>query len=190
MTADPCSDLPPDFPKPLAILEVITRDQEQTRELGRCIGQCISDENIGGKNPGIRFVIGLTGDLGAGKTVFVQGLSRGLGVDGTTAITSPTYTLINEYLGNLRLFHVDLYRIDDPEELAYVGFDDIVGGRGVVAVEWAERLDFEDLNPDVFILIQTLDDISRRFCLIFYGPHRANLVEALKKNKTVKSLLG
>jgi tRNA threonylcarbamoyladenosine biosynthesis protein TsaE len=84
--------------------------------------------------------IGLVGDLGAGKTCFVQGLARGLGVPDSVRVTSPTFTLINEHRGGrLALYHVDLYRIDRPGELDHIGLDDLFGAPAVVAVEWCDR---------------------------------------------------
>lgn len=84
-------------------------------------------------------VICLNGDLGAGKTRFVQGLARGLGINGP--VTSPTFTLINEYHGRLPLYHMDVYRLDDPLEMEDLGYEEYFYGDGVTVVEWAERVD-------------------------------------------------
>lgn len=82
-------------------------------------------------------VVLLEGALGAGKTALTQGIGAGLGVRG--AINSPTFTLLKEYAGRLPLYHFDLYRIEDPEELFTLGFEDYFGGGGVCVVEWADR---------------------------------------------------
>lgn len=185
MTADPCSDMPKDFSQPRTALKTGTQSHAQSFDLGAALGACIRQQNR--QRP---CVIGLGGDLGAGKTVFVQGLARGLGVDASVAVTSPTYTLINEYPGDRRLFHVDLYRIDGGGDLEDLGFDDIFEGSNVMAVEWAERLDFADLNPDIFICIKVCGNDRRGFVLNFYGPDAANLVEALQKTKDFQFLQG
>ena len=86
-------------------------------------------------------VVALQGGLGAGKTVFVKGLAAGLGID-PDDVTSPTFTLVHasgERKGRHRLFHLDLYRIENPDALAGIGWDEAMGGRGVAVVEWAER---------------------------------------------------
>ncbi len=83
-------------------------------------------------------VLVLTGELGTGKTAFVRGLARGLGIDENT-VNSPSYTIVNEYPGAMALYHFDLYRIADPSELYEVGWDEYRSRNGVVVVEWGER---------------------------------------------------
>jgi len=89
-------------------------------------------------------VILLSGTLGAGKTTFVKGLARGLDIEET--ITSPTFTVISEYEGNIPLYHIDLYRIDDEEELEQLGLEEYLYGNGVTVVEWFAIA--ESLLPD------------------------------------------
>jgi tRNA threonylcarbamoyladenosine biosynthesis protein TsaE len=89
-------------------------------------------------------VLALCGDLGAGKTHFVKGLAVGLGIE--TEATSPTFTLIHEYTGGrLPLYHIDLYRLEQPEEALNIGLDEYLEGNGVTAIEWADK--FELLIP-------------------------------------------
>ncbi len=149
---------------------ISTRSPEETHELGCRIGKLINTP----------LVIALTGDLGSGKTALIKGLAEGLEVPSEYYVTSPTYTIVNEYPGRFRLFHLDLYRISDPLELEDIGFDDILGGTGVVAIEWAERLENENFSPDMVIRMLSSGPIARQISIFFYGPTAANLVEGLK----------
>ena len=92
----------------------------------------------------------LQGDLGAGKTEFVQGLAEGFEV--TERVTSPTFTLLNIYQGKLPLYHFDLYRLDDPEDLANIGFDEFIGGDGVAIIEWPDL--FPSEMPDEYVKVE------------------------------------
>ncbi len=152
------------------ILHILTDSPESTRRLGESLGRHIASHTV----------IALTGDLGSGKTVFVQGLGRGLGVPETYPISSPTYAIINEYPGRLRLIHADLYRISDPAELGDIGFDDYFIPNTVIAVEWADRIVSEDFEPHIDIRIRIMDDTRRDFSFFFYGHPPMNLIEALK----------
>jgi tRNA threonylcarbamoyladenosine biosynthesis protein TsaE len=89
-------------------------------------------------------VVALVGDLGAGKTTLTQGIALGLGI--RDAVTSPTYTLVQEYKGRTQLFHIDPYRLNGPEDLSDIGFDEYLERGGVMVVEWADRV--EDLLPE------------------------------------------
>lgn len=84
-------------------------------------------------------VIAFYGDLGAGKTAFIRGLARGLGLD--ARVNSPTFTIVNEYLGKVPLFHFDMYRLGDAEELFEIGWEDYLERGGVCAVEWSENVE-------------------------------------------------
>ena len=121
----------------------------------------------------------LNGDLGSGKTTFVQGLANGLGVPRNYVITSPTFTLINEYPGRLPLFHVDLYRIADVEELENIGFFDLLTGDGVVAVEWADRVARELPEDRIDIGFQVVDDVRRGMEIRAGGQTAGDLLKRL-----------
>jgi len=147
----------------------ITNSPEATQAFGRAIGQHLK----------AAAVIGLTGDLGSGKTVFVQGLAAGIGVPEAYYITSPSYTLINEYPGRVALYHVDLYRLESVTDFEEIGLYDIFDGHGVVAVEWAERLDGVSFTKYLQVHIETRDDDSRKITLTAYGLEMNNLIKSL-----------
>ena len=113
----------------------ITNGPEETEALGARLARALE--------PGA--VVAFTGDLGAGKTAFVRGLARGLGIQ--DRVTSPTFTVVNEYEGGrLPLFHFDLYRLGSADELFDIGWEDYLARGGVCAVEWSERME-ELLEP-------------------------------------------
>ena len=110
-------------------MEHVTNSPEETEALGEMLA--------GRLEPGT--VIAFTGDLGAGKTAFVRGLARGLGI--TERVTSPTFTIVNEYEGGrLPLFHFDMYRLGSADELFDIGWEDYLARGGVCAVEWSENV--------------------------------------------------
>jgi tRNA threonylcarbamoyladenosine biosynthesis protein TsaE len=151
-------------------MRVITSSTKETIDLGRLLGEKIDRPMI----------IALTGDLGTGKTMLVKGIAQGLGVPTEYPVTSPSYTLVNEYKGRFPLFHIDLYRLAGAEETYDLGFEEIISGNGVVAIEWAQRLSNEDLTPDIRIDIQVIDENKRALTLFFYGPETTNLIEGIE----------
>ena len=118
-----------------------------------CIAAEFADTLQGGE------FIAMYGDLGAGKTAFVQGLAKALGI--TQHVTSPTFTIVNEYEGRLVLYHFDVYRIADPDEMYEIGYEDYLDSGGVCIVEWAELI--EELFPEDYIKISILKDEEKGF---------------------------
>jgi len=112
------------------MIEILTKSADETVALGETLGQNLQ----GGQ------VIALVGDLGTGKTHLIKGIALGLEVADVDAVTSPTFTLINEYQGRLTLHHVDAYRLETADQLESLGFDEICSGSAVVVVEWADRV--------------------------------------------------
>jgi tRNA threonylcarbamoyladenosine biosynthesis protein TsaE len=121
--------------------------------------------------------VALVGDLGAGKTVFVQGLAAGLGYGGP--VTSPTFTLIHVYEGGrATLFHADLYRLERQEELEDVGLDDIFRQDGVAVVEWADRFPHVMPGDRLELRLEVIDADRRRVTPSAHGARSAALLEA------------
>jgi tRNA threonylcarbamoyladenosine biosynthesis protein TsaE len=149
--------------------QVVTYSHEDTRQLGEAIGRAAL--------PGS--VVALVGELGAGKTVFVKGLARGLDVPRQYPVTSPSFTLVNEYPGRLHLYHVDLYRLEDPAEFEDTGLFDILTGDGVTAVEWADRLPAGLLDDYLVVAIAIQVDDGRCFSMSAYGQNSIDLLKGI-----------
>ena len=127
-----------------------TNSPAETEAVGEALGKCLQ--------PGT--VLAYRGDLGAGKTAFTRGLARGLGA--TEQVTSPTYTIVNEYLsGRMPLFHFDMYRLASADDLFDIGWEDYLERGGVCAVEWSENVE-EALENAVFVTIEKTGEDSRQ----------------------------
>jgi tRNA threonylcarbamoyladenosine biosynthesis protein TsaE len=133
-------------------LTFISSDLNETFRIGRIIGETLSDQAI----------LALVGELGAGKTSLAHGIARGLGVNDGYPITSPTFTLINEYPGRLKLVHMDVYRLSDSADMHELGFEEYLSGANVIVIEWAEKI--RDILPDrtIFVNMTYLDQNRRR----------------------------
>ncbi len=131
----------------------ITNSPEETEEVGAALGKVLK--------PGT--VLAYTGDLGAGKTAFTRGLARGLGA--SDRVTSPTYTIVNEYLsGRLPLFHFDMYRLHSSDDLWDIGWEDYLVRGGICAVEWSENIQ-DALESPVWVRIEKCGDTTRRITI-------------------------
>ena len=151
--------------------EIISHSLDETHHLGQALGSLAP----------ARIILALIGDLGAGKTSLVQGIAKGLDIPANYYITSPSYTLINEYPGRSTLFHVDLYRIETLEDLNDIGFYDILEENGVIAVEWADKLGQELFSEYMSLNIECLGNDSRKISLTAYGLEAVNLLGKLEK---------
>ena len=130
-----------------------TNSPMETEAVGFALGQVLK--------PGT--VIAYCGDLGAGKTAFTRGLARGLGITGQ--VTSPTYTIVNEYTGGrIPLFHFDMYRLGSSDELFDIGWEDYLERGGVCAVEWSENV-WDALEDPIVITVYRLDEDTRRIVI-------------------------
>ncbi len=135
------------------MIEFITNSPAETENLGAALGKLLPAGTV----------LAYRGDLGAGKTAFTRGLARGLGCN--ELVTSPTYTIVNEYLGGrLPLFHFDMYRLRSSEDLWDIGWEDYLERGGVCAVEWSENV-ADALEDALTITIEKLGETSRRITL-------------------------
>ena len=134
-------------------MQFITNSPAETESVGAALSKILS--------PGA--VIAYRGDLGAGKTAFTRGLARGLGAN--EQVTSPTYTIVNEYLsGRMPLFHFDMYRLGSADELFDIGWDDYLDRGGVCAVEWSENVE-DALEDPIIVNIEKLGDDAWRITI-------------------------
>ena len=141
-------------------MEFITRSAAETELLGARLADLLQPGDV----------IAYRGGLGAGKTAFTRGLARGLGI--AEAVTSPTYTIVNEYPeGRLPLFHFDMYRLHDAEELFDLGWEDYLDRGGVCAVEWSENVEEALENPIVVSIGRDPDDEEVRHITITGGRY-------------------
>ena len=130
-------------------MEYLSHSPEDTERIGEELGRTL--------HPGC--VVAFRGGLGMGKTAFTRGLARGLGCRGR--VTSPTFTIVNEYLGKMPLFHFDMYRLSSSEDLWDIGWEDYLDRGGVCAVEWSENVP-EAMAGALTVTIEKLGDTSRR----------------------------
>jgi len=134
-------------------MRYLTQEPEQTELLGEKLAQRLQPGDV----------IAFYGDLGAGKTAFTRGLARGLGID--EPVTSPTYTIVNEYLsGRMPLFHFDMYRLGSSDELFDIGWEDYLMRGGVCAVEWSENVE-DALDGAILVSIRRLNDQEREISI-------------------------
>lgn len=149
------------------VKEIISLSAKQTWEIARSIGEKLRQGDV----------LALSGELGSGKTCFTGGLARGLGVDEKYQITSPTFTLINEYPARHRLYHFDVYRIKDYDEFEDLGYEEYLGSEGVVVIEWAEKIAKRLPVNTLWITFEYLDENDRK--IIIKGPEN-RLKELMK----------
>ena len=134
-------------------MEFITNSPEETEVIGEKLAKILT--------PGT--ILAYRGDLGAGKTAFTRGLARGLGC--REQVTSPTYTIVNEYLGGrLPLFHFDMYRLRCADDLFDIGWDDYLERGGICAVEWSENV-WDAMEDPITVTIEKLGENSRRITM-------------------------
>ena len=151
---------------------VISHSARQTRSWGRKLGKLVQ----GGE------IIGLVGDLGAGKTCFVRGFAEGAGVGKNAWVRSPTFTLINEYEGRLPVYHIDLYRIGKAEELESLNLREYLYASGVSLIEWFDFLPAEEVDEFLEIRIAHAGAAARELTFAAHGERYEKLAGSLRNS--------
>ncbi|HEY8892767.1 MAG TPA: tRNA (adenosine(37)-N6)-threonylcarbamoyltransferase complex ATPase subunit type 1 TsaE [Clostridium sp.] len=151
-------------------MEFIVTTVDETYKLGELLGALVNSGDI----------ICLIGDLGTGKTHLTKGIAKGLDIK--DHITSPTFTIVNEYTGRLKLYHFDVYRVNDPDEIAAIGFDEYIFSDGVSVIEWANYI--KDLIPETNLTIEIGKNLELgedyRKINISYSDNRYDYIKEIK----------
>lgn len=150
-----------------------TNSPEETNQLGISLGRSLA----GG------CVLALVGPLGAGKTLLVKGIADGNSVEDRRCVTSPTFTLVNEYSGRLTLYHIDVYRLSSPVEFVALGFDELVRPDAAVVVEWADRVRKVMPSDSLWIEIAPTSESGRRLHLSAGGSVAAECLKTLRAQR-------
>ena len=137
----------------MSVQSFITENEQETEALG---------ERFASDLPG-GTVVAMYGDLGAGKTAFVRGMARGMGL--RCRVSSPTFTIVNEYLGERELIHFDMYRLSGADELFDIGWEDYLSRGAVCAVEWSEKVEDAFFGDEIRVTIEKLGDTRRKITI-------------------------
>lgn len=131
----------------------ISRSEAETEAIGEQFAKNLADGTV----------VAMYGDLGAGKTAFVRGMARGMGL--TCRVSSPTFTIVNEYEGERELIHFDMYRLNDADELFDIGWEDYLARGAVCAVEWSEKIEDAFYGDEIVLRIDKLSDNERKITI-------------------------
>jgi tRNA threonylcarbamoyladenosine biosynthesis protein TsaE len=151
-------------------MKIVSTAPEETFSFGRRLGQLLREGDV----------LCLIGDLGAGKTLLVQGIADGLGL--SEEVTSPTFTVMNVYEGTTPVYHFDLYRLEWPEQLEDIGFDEYTNADGIAIIEWPDK--FPDFMPDSYLRIELtkIGDNDRLITVAAQGARYHLLYEELTRD--------
>jgi tRNA threonylcarbamoyladenosine biosynthesis protein TsaE len=149
-----------------------TRSASETVQIGKTIGKCLLSGDV----------VALVGELGAGKTQFIKGLASGVGIEDPTHISSPSFTLIHEYSGKIPFYHIDLFRLGREQEAEELGLEDYFQGRGITAIEWADKI--PSLLPEelLFVSIAYVDKNIRSLEVAGKGKHFEDLLNHVRSS--------
>jgi len=151
-------------------LVLSSKSPEQTLYWGKRLGELLERGDV----------VSLTGDLGAGKTTLTQGISDGLGVGEDCYVTSPTFTIINEYMGRVPVYHLDFYRIDLLSEVENLGLEEYFQGNGVALIEWAEKI--KTFLPENYLMVflEYVDDSVRKISMKGIGKRYRDVLKEIE----------
>lgn len=152
------------------MFSVITANPEQTWRIGEQLGSLLDAGDT----------VCAYGDLGSGKTNLAYGIAQGLAVK-EKYITSPSFTLVNEYQGRVPFYHIDLYRLRDSTELEAIGFGEYIDSDGVTVIEWAERAEEQLPRECLSVYLSSIDEKSREIGFLAEGERYRIMLEALKR---------
>lgn len=152
-------------------LDIISHSPEQTTRLGKRLGMLLQPGDV----------VCLSGDMGAGKTVFARGIGEGWGAK--HALTSPTYTLVHEHRRDdgQRLYHLDCYRLENAEDVDSIGFDDVLDSDGVVLIEWAERIMGAVPEQHLWVELRVIEATRRNLLLEGNGQRHVDLIDQFRE---------
>ena len=135
------------------LTEYFSNSEKETEEIGAAFAKKLPRGSV----------VAMYGDLGAGKTAFIRGMAKGLGID--ARVSSPTFTIVNEYPGDPELIHFDMYRLGSSEELFDIGWEDYLSRNAVCAVEWSENVSDAFFGDEIRITIEKTGDTSRKITI-------------------------
>ena len=153
------------------VFQATSESADQTVRLGRILGALLPEGSF----------VALVGGLGAGKTVLTKGIAQGLGVADEREVTSPSFVLVNEYRGRVPVYHVDLYRLENPSELEGIGWDEIISGPAVTLVEWADKAEKYLPEERMEIHLEWAGEKERRILLCGKGQSGQEIIEQLQR---------
>ena len=155
-------------------VDCLTRSTEHTFLLGKTLGEAFIDGAA----------VGLVGPLGAGKTLLVKGIARGLGIEDDAVVTSPTFTLVQEYSARLVVQHIDVYRLNTARDFVALGIDEMIANGDVVLVEWADKV--REVMPEstLWITMEPVDNTTRRISLAGKSPRWEPVLQRVKERFT------
>lgn len=149
----------------------ITESGEDTIQAGRDLAPLLEEGDV----------VGLVGELGSGKTWFTKGIALGLGVSERTAVTSPSFALVNDYPARVTLVHMDVYRLETLSEFVSAGLEEYLAGKGITVMEWADRWP-EVLPPErLEVRFEVLDEHRREITLSGSHPRAVEIIESFRK---------